>query len=157
MLGVIYVPLSRITYMAAPGQGAFKREGDASPAPIGVSAAKPLGDLTVVASRSHGSQSLDLFLNALGVSERISTGSSLKFCLVAEGRADFYPRFGPIWEWDTAAGHAILREAGARITDARGLEEIAYNKPDLLHQGFVAIPLWLVEELRPHLAARQEG
>jgi 3'(2'), 5'-bisphosphate nucleotidase len=73
----------------------------------------------------------------MGVAERISAGSSLKFCLVAEGRADVYPRFGPTMEWDTAAGHAVLRAAGGQVTTRDGAP-FTYRKPGFRNPEFIA-------------------
>jgi 3'(2'), 5'-bisphosphate nucleotidase len=83
--------------------------------------------LVAVASRSHREEKTDAFLTGLGVAETRSAGSSLKFCLVAEGSADVYPRFGPTMEWDTAAGDAVLRAAGGTVTDPDG-SLFAYGK-----------------------------
>jgi 3'(2'), 5'-bisphosphate nucleotidase len=82
---------------------------------------RPYGaGLVAVASRSHRDEQTDAFLTDLGVAETRSAGSSLKFCLVADGSADVYPRFGPTMEWDTAAGDAVLRAAGGTVTDSDG-------------------------------------
>ncbi|MFD1333406.1 3'(2'),5'-bisphosphate nucleotidase CysQ, partial [Methylopila musalis] len=88
-------------------------------APIAVRRSAP-GALCAVASRSHADPDTETFLARLGVAERRSAGSSLKFCLVAEGEADVYPRFGPTMEWDTAAGHAVLAAAGGAVTTPDG-------------------------------------
>ena len=150
--GVIYVPLQDKLYMAAPGMGAFVSTGAEKPEKISVSKPKELlSDISIVASRSHGTGALDDFLKVLPHQSRISAGSSLKFCMVAEGKADLYPRFGPIWEWDTAAGHAILREAGGRVMKAAADEELDYNKESLLHKNFIAIPEWLLDKVKPYL------
>jgi 3'(2'), 5'-bisphosphate nucleotidase len=140
VLGVINVPVRDRAYYASEGLGAYRREGDGEPMRIRVKPWPERGGLVVVASRSHGSPELEEFLKKLTVKERISAGSSLKFCLVAEGSADIYPRFGPTWEWDTAAGHAILFEAGGRVADLGGENELAYNKEVLKHKGFIAAP-----------------
>jgi 3'(2'), 5'-bisphosphate nucleotidase len=81
---------------------------------------RPAADLVAVASRSHLDPDTQAFLAGLPVGDRRSIGSSLKFCLVAEGQADVYPRFGPTMEWDTAAGHAVLEAAGGRVTAPDG-------------------------------------
>jgi 3'(2'), 5'-bisphosphate nucleotidase len=137
VLGVIHVPVKGVTYYAEEGKGAFKKEGDKAPVRISVKEAPSAGGLVVVASRSHGSEALEEYLKGLKVSERISAGSSLKFCLVAEGAADIYPRFGPTWEWDTAAGHALVLEAGGLVTDTGGKEDLHYNKEVIKHAGFI--------------------
>ena len=99
--------------------------------------AKP--ELTVVASRSHGSDDLEIWLKRLPVAERTNIGSSLKFCLIAEGKAHVYPRFGPTMEWDTAAGHALVNAAGGIVTCVDG-SALAYGKTEQKYRnpGFVA-------------------
>jgi 3'(2'), 5'-bisphosphate nucleotidase len=90
-----------------------------------------------VASRSHRDAETDAWLASQGITETVSAGSSLKFCLVAEAKADVYPRFGPTMEWDTAAGHAVLRAAGGRVTTTSG-EPFRYVKPSFRNPGFIA-------------------
>jgi 3'(2'), 5'-bisphosphate nucleotidase len=92
----------------------------------------------VVGSRSHRGPDLDGYLERLGPHEMVPMGSSLKFCIVAEGNADVYPRLGPTSEWDTAAAEAVLTAAGGRVVASDG-QPIAYNKgPDLLNPWFIA-------------------
>jgi 3'(2'), 5'-bisphosphate nucleotidase len=136
VLGVIYVPVRGTMYFASRGEGAWKEEGGER---VAIRASQPRAGegLRVMASRSHGSDALDEFLKTLSVAERMTAGSSLKFCLVAEGRADIYPRFGPTWEWDTAAGHAIVAEAGGRVTATDGISPLGYGKEILKHAGFI--------------------
>jgi 3'(2'), 5'-bisphosphate nucleotidase len=98
----------------------------------------PEGALTVVASRSHPDRKTGEFIDRLPVEERISAGSSLKFCLVAEGRADVYPRFGPTMEWDVAAGHAIIAAAGGVVLDGEG-RPFRYGKHKFESGPFVAV------------------
>lgn len=140
VLGVIYAPVPDTLYFAAEGEGSWKQTGMTPPEKISVSTLPRAGGIIVAASRSHGSPEIEAYLADLQIKERITAGSSLKFCLVAEGKADLYPRFGPTWEWDTAAGHAILREAGGRITLPDGSAELSYNKETLKHPGFIARP-----------------
>ncbi|WP_339742488.1 3'(2'),5'-bisphosphate nucleotidase CysQ [uncultured Maricaulis sp.] len=101
--------------------------------------ARPTGGLTGVMSRSHADAATLAFADAVGVTERTSAGSSLKFCLIAEGLADVYPRFGPTREWDTAAGHAVLKAAGGAVLTPDG-EEFLYAKTEteFLNGAFVA-------------------
>ncbi|MDT7539756.1 MAG: 3(2), 5-bisphosphate nucleotidase, partial [Actinomycetota bacterium] len=103
--------------------------------------------LVAVASRSHRDAQTDAFLADLGVADTRSAGSSLKFCLVAEGAADVYPRFGPTMEWDTAAGDAVLRAAGGTVTNPDGTL-FGYGKA---HEGFRngAFVAWGGAPLRP--------
>ncbi len=94
--------------------------------------------LTIVASRSHGSDALETWLATVDACQRTNIGSSLKFCLVARGAADLYPRFGPTKEWDTAAGHAIATAAGGDVTNIDG-SAFLYGKAgaDYLNPGFI--------------------
>jgi len=100
---------------------------------------RPAGGMTAVMSRSHADEKTMAFADDHGVTEKVSAGSSLKFCLVAEGSADVYPRFGPTKEWDTGAGHAVLNAAGGCVTTPEG-EPFVYAKEDTeyLNGAFVA-------------------
>ncbi|MEA1943254.1 MAG: 3'(2'),5'-bisphosphate nucleotidase CysQ [Pseudomonadota bacterium] len=99
----------------------------------------PDGGKTAVMSRSHADEKTVAFADSVGVTEKVSAGSSLKFCLVAEGTADVYPRFGPTCEWDTGAGHAVLKAAGGDVLTPEG-EPFLYGKSetDYLNGAFVA-------------------
>jgi 3'(2'), 5'-bisphosphate nucleotidase len=97
----------------------------------------PAGGLVAIASRSHRDPETQAFLDQAGVAECISAGSSLKFCLVAEGKADLYPRFGRTMEWDVAAGHAVLSAAGGRVTTRDGAP-FRYRKPGFENPAFIA-------------------
>ena len=88
-------------------------------------------------SRHHSTPEVDAYLDRLGVAKRVVAGSALKFCRIAEGAADVYPRFGRTMEWDTAAGHAVLRFAGGRIADRDGAD-LAYGKPGFENPQFIA-------------------
>ena len=148
VLGVILVPVKDTLYYAAKGLGAWRldnasadhaRPDRAERLPVPGDAQRPF---TVVASRSHLSPETEAFLRELGARhgrmETLSAGSSLKFCLIAEGRADIYPRFGPTMEWDTAAGHAIVAEAGGTVVRSTDRAEMRYNKEDLHNPWFIA-------------------
>jgi len=97
--------------------------------------------ITVIGSRSHMSPETEQFINDLKASHKkvafLAAGSSLKFCLIAEGKADVYPRFGPTMEWDTAAGQAIVEQAGGRVLRAGSQEPLSYNKENLLNPSFI--------------------
>lgn len=135
VLGVIYVPVSDATYYAAAGKGAFRQEAGGKPFAIR-SNRWPGGKVIVAGSRSHRGDSLDTLLERLGDYEIISMGSSLKSCLVAEGKAHIYPRFGPTSEWDTAAAQCIVEEAGGRLVDL-AMQPLRYNaKESLLNPSF---------------------
>jgi 3'(2'), 5'-bisphosphate nucleotidase len=138
VLGVVYVPVTGVTYTGIVGVGATRREVGQAAIPISVRI--PCADpLVVVGSRSHANPALAGHLEALGNHELVSMGSSLKFCLVAEGKADFYPRLGPTSEWDTAAAHAVVAAAGGRIVTLKG-QPLQYNrKASYLNPEFLVI------------------
>jgi 3'(2'), 5'-bisphosphate nucleotidase len=134
ILGVVYAPVIERMYFALAGSGAF-REIDGKESQVKACAYKD-GTVRIVASRSHRGEKLDTFLARIGEHETVSMGSSLKLCLVAEGRADLYPRLGPTMEWDTAAAQCIVEVAGGAVEDINGIR-LRYNKPDLLNPEFV--------------------
>jgi len=136
VLGIVHVPVQGKTYTGCQGQGAAVRENDAAPQPISIARAssKPV---RVVGSRSHRGASLDAFFQRLGDAEMVPMGSSLKFCVVAEGRADVYPRLGPTSEWDTAAAQAVVEQAGGAVLELDG-RPLRYNaKEDILNPHFL--------------------
>jgi 3'(2'), 5'-bisphosphate nucleotidase len=137
VFGVVHVPAQRLDYYGCEGVGAFRHASGSPPVSIHVQqpAASPV---RVVGSKSHRGDSLDALLERIGVHELKAIGSSLKFCLVAEGAADFYPRLGPTSEWDTAAGQAVLECAGGHVTDIEG-QPLRYNtRAGLLNPHFIA-------------------
>lgn len=135
ILGVVYAPALSLCYYAAQGLGAFKQEADHAAVPIQVQT-KHRDKVIVAGSRSHRGESLDRFLANLGDYELLRMGSALKSCLVAEGTADIYPRLGPTSEWDTAAAHCIVEEAGGRLTNLQ-MQDLPYNtKENLLNPHF---------------------
>ncbi|VAX21880.1 3'(2'),5'-bisphosphate nucleotidase [hydrothermal vent metagenome] len=134
-LGVVHAPVTKDTYWAMKGVGAFKETGDGEKKKIKVADYRA-EKLKVIASRSHGSRELEDFIERLGSCERLSFGSSLKFCKVAEGSAHIYPRFGPTMEWDTAAAQIVVEEAGGHVTDFNG-RQLRYNKEDLHNPYFM--------------------
>ena len=149
VLGVIFVPVLGELYFASSQRGAFKCqdvgldwnfercEDVAMKLPISA-AGRPY---TVVASRSHMSPETEAYIDSLravhGEVHLISKGSSLKLCMVAEGKANCYPRFAPTMEWDTAAGQAICLASGLRVIDWNTKEDLKYNRPDLLNPWFL--------------------
>lgn len=134
-VGIIYIPVSRQLYAGQVGAGAWRQWGDGPPQAIATRDV-PAEGMTAVVSLSHRERKTDDFLAALPISERVSAASSLKFCRVAEGAADIYPRFGPTMEWDTAAGHAIVLAAGGRVETPEG-EPFTYGRPDFRNGPFV--------------------
>jgi len=141
VMGVVYAPVLDELYFAAAGQGAFKQQAGEEVRPI---RCRPLDSdtVTVVASRSHLSDEVKQFVASVETRVRqvelISMGSSLKLCLVADGRADFYPRLGLTSEWDTAAAQCIVEVAGGRVIDCEGTP-LRYSKPDILNPWFMVI------------------
>lgn len=154
VLGVIYVPVRDVLYYAAEGAGAHRLERAAAILQNAAGAAlppeavrlpqssMPARPFTIVASRSHRSPETEEYLNALakkhGDTSVVSAGSSLKFCLVAEGKADIYPRFAPTMEWDIAAGQIIVEEAGGVVVSRDQYKPMIFNKQDLTNGWFIA-------------------
>jgi 3'(2'), 5'-bisphosphate nucleotidase len=137
VLGVVHVPVLGVTYGGIVGHGAWKAAAGGERHAIQVRLPGE-GPVHVVGSRSHRGPDLDGYLERLGPHEMVPMGSSLKFCIVAEGKADVYPRLGPTSEWDTAAAEAVLLAAGGRVVTSNG-QPMAYNKgPDLLNPWFIA-------------------
>jgi 3'(2'), 5'-bisphosphate nucleotidase len=140
VLGVIYVPVTGVLYHAVKGEGAFKIENGKSER-LPLSSARSV--LTLVGSRSHVTKELEAYYQQMrdkyGELAIVSTGSSLKFCMVAEGQADVYPRLGPTMEWDTAAGQIIAEEAGAQVVEYETRTPLRYNKENLLNPFFLVI------------------
>lgn len=135
--GVIQQPVTGALWFGAPGHGAWLREGRSERA---IEVRRPaLAPLRVAASRSHRDGRTTALMARIGRTEAIGLGSSLKFCRLAEGRMDVYPRFGPTSEWDTAAGQAILEGAGGLVVDPQG-RPFRYNQRDTLLNGdFIAL------------------
>jgi 3'(2'), 5'-bisphosphate nucleotidase len=138
VMGVVYAPVLEVSYYAARGTGAFVQRGKDAARPIKVQPHVAGKTIKVVASRSHSDARTAALLEQLGAHESVSMGSSLKFCLVAEGEAHVYPRLGPTMEWDTAAAHAVVSEAGGTVCDAAG-QELRYNKEDLHNPEFFVL------------------
>ena len=140
VMGVVHAPALARTYAACPGQ-VFRRIGSSAAEPIHTRPIDP-NKITLSVSRSHPSPALSALIESLhrqfAEVERLSVGSSLKICQVAEGTADLYPRLGPTSEWDTAAAQAILTTAGGRMIDLQG-ETLRYNKADILNPAFLCL------------------
>jgi 3'(2'), 5'-bisphosphate nucleotidase len=143
VLGVVYAPLGGALYAGnVTTARAFRCAWPADAAQSG--AREPLhvrplpaDGVTAVVSRSHSTPQTDAYLGHYRIKKRVSIGSSLKFCLVAAGEADLYPRLGPTMEWDTAAGHAVLAAAGGQVL-APGGAPLAYGKPGFRNSFFIA-------------------
>lgn len=148
-LGLVLAPEQGRLWSGLVGVGAWVEERDGTRAELAVKA--PAAPLRCVMSRSHLNQATcDYLASAAPDAEPVSVGSSLKFCIVAEGDADFYPRLSPTSEWDTAAGHAIVLAAGGRVDDPDG-KPLAYGKAGFLNDGFVVTSGWAAPPLRPFM------
>ncbi|MGM0507442.1 MAG: 3'(2'),5'-bisphosphate nucleotidase CysQ [Bacteroidota bacterium] len=136
VLGVVHVPARNTIYYGSKEEGSYRIRGNRDPERIFSHTPEAGQKLRIVTSRSHGSTELRDILTEKGITvgEEIPAGSSLKFCLVAEGTADLYPRLGPTMEWDTAAGDAVFRYSGK---DGERSSRIHYNKESLLNEGFM--------------------
>lgn len=136
VMGVVHAPALGKTWIGVDGR-AFFATNDTPLSKI-ESRQRPKGGITIVASRRHGGgDDLEDFLAGYDIAERVSAGSSLKFCLVAQGEADLYPRFGRTMEWDTAAGQAVLEAAGGQVK-TREDTPLTYGKPGFENPFFIA-------------------
>ncbi|MFH0893150.1 MAG: 3'(2'),5'-bisphosphate nucleotidase CysQ [Bacteroidota bacterium] len=149
LAGVVYVPVHDLLYFSFPEGKAYKLENASLEVVTNITRSaevlpllQDISAYTIIASRSHLNQETLCWIAEARVKhaeiQLISAGSSMKFCRLAEGAAHVYPRFGRTAEWDTAAGHAILKASGGRVVDAKSKEEIQYNKPEMYNQGFIA-------------------
>ena len=165
VIGLIYIPVRDIFYFAANGLGAYKlqnskvfeilnkKSGDkrellqkiinnSTKLLLNHSTTEPINHINIIGSSSHATSEQEDFVKEIKKKiskvNFISAGSSLKFCLVAEGLADIYPRFGPTMEWDTAAGQAIVEQAGGYVMDVVSKESLRYNKSNLMNPWFIA-------------------
>lgn len=140
VMGVVGVPAQNKMYYAVQGSGAFKIDEQHNEITLRINT--PRADtIALIGSRSHPSPEFDAYLKDMeskyATVDFVPAGSSLKFCLVAEGKADVYPRLGPTMEWDTAAGHAVVLEAGARVKIFNAENDLSYNKENLLNPFFI--------------------
>jgi 3'(2'), 5'-bisphosphate nucleotidase len=137
VLGVVHVPVKDITYYGVKGSGAYLEEADAGLRQIKVNNRQE--NRIAVRSKSHPSPEEEVILDQYQVVESISRGSSLKFCMVADGKADIYYRHGPTMEWDTAAGQAVVEAANGKVLAGTGPGAFTYNKPSLLNGSFLCL------------------
>ena len=138
-LGAVFAPATQRLHAGLVGEGAWLEDASGR---IPIHTRTPKTELVAVASKSHFNQpTADYLCEAAKDCGYVAIGSSLKFCIVAEGRADIYPRLSPTSEWDTAAGHAVLLAAGGRVDGPDG-EPLAYGKRAFLNRGFVATGGW---------------
>jgi len=141
VFGIVYAPALKRLFIARDIHNAVQLDlldnGELGPEqPLNVRDIPEEG-ITAVASKSHRDDQTNAYLEEIGAQNIVSTGSSLKFCLVAAGEADIYPRFGPTMEWDTGAGHAVLRAAGGHVSNPDG-SDFMYKKPDFRNGFFIA-------------------
>jgi len=139
VMGVVTAPALGDAYWGIKGQGAWKREADGSTRRLAVE--NPPQAIRAVASKNHMNEDTRHFIQQLGEHQLVQAGSSLKFCRIAEGQADIYPRLGPTCEWDTGAAHAVLVAAGGKVTQLDGTP-LAYGKEEVLNPYFVASGAW---------------
>lgn len=139
VLGVVTAPALKEAFWGIVGEGAWKRDRNGQVHRIRV--AEPGESKRVVASKNHLNDETRAFIETLGEHELVQAGSSLKFCRIAEGRADIYPRLGPTSEWDTAAAQAVLTAAGGQVKTLEG-ELLQYGKENVLNPFFIAAGSW---------------
>ena len=138
VLGVVAVPVTGDVYYGSKDSGAvLKREGRETKLALRPALNPEQPGLRVVASRSHMNEETQAFIDNLKAPTLVSSGSSLKFMLVAEGKADVYPRYAPTMEWDTAAAHAVVNAVGLKVIEAGKDRELVYNKENLLNPSFL--------------------
>jgi 3'(2'), 5'-bisphosphate nucleotidase len=152
VLGLIYAPERELLYAGTVAGPAWREDSAGERRALRTKQAS--GQPLVLESKSHLNKETEAYLEeAVPGHRRLAVGSSLKFCLLAEGSADLYPRLSETSEWDTAAGHAILVAAGGRVDDPGG-EPLLYGKPDFCNRGFVASSGWRAPPVGPYLTAR---
>lgn len=135
ILGVVYAPVLDLLYWGNAKEGAWKREGTQAPVRLQNSAEQEIN--TIVASRSHLSEETQKFIDQYPGAKTISMGSSLKFMLVVENKAQLYPRFAPTMEWDTAAAQAIVEAAGRQVLTYPDLKPMRYNREEMRNGWFL--------------------
>ncbi len=138
VIGVVYIPVRDLLYVGEVGKGCWQWSGNNKQL-LKLDESVERSPIRVVCSRSHVSRTLEEFLRQLPPHQRIARGSSLKFCALAAGDAEFYPRLGPTSEWDTAAGQAVVCAAGGVVVDLEG-RPFLYNKPNLVNGPFMVAP-----------------
>lgn len=144
VMGVVTAPALKEAFWGIKGEGAHKRDRNGRIHRIRVS--EPQDSKRVVASKNHLNDETRAFIETLGAHQTVQAGSSLKFCRIAEGHADIYPRMGPTSEWDTAAAHAVLLAAGGNVHTVEG-KPLQYGKEDVLNPYFIAAGNWYISHL----------
>lgn len=138
VLGLVLVPDANRLFIGDVFKGCVEKSAHGM-RPIRMEEPAPTQPMVLVATRSHSTPEMETFFRHLPVHERLPRGSALKFCAVAAGEAHCYPRFGPTWEWDTGAGHAVVEAAGGVVVDPHG-QPLRYNKPELINGYFLVGP-----------------
>jgi 3'(2'), 5'-bisphosphate nucleotidase len=147
-LGAVFSPARGTLHAGLVGEGAWLEDSSGRRA---IATRERGSEIAAVASKSHFNQpTADYLAQAVGECDYVAIGSSLKFCIVAEGKADIYPRLSPTSEWDTAAGHAVLLAAGGSVDGADG-EPLSYGKRAFINRGFVATAGWKAPPIGPFL------
>ena len=136
--GVVYSPVKKTFWYGADGFGSHRMVGTEKAERISVTPSSK-STIRIVTSRSHPSEKLEKYISRFNNFELIKMGSSLKICLVADGSAHIYPRLGPTMEWDSAAGHAVLKFSGGELIDASTGTELMYNKENLRNPDFICL------------------
>lgn len=146
VFGVVYVPVDGRVYFTRPDGSSAESEVNSASGRVQdingrtLTVSRPDNEaLVVIASRSHVNEATEAYISRYRIARKQAAGSSLKFCLVAAGEADFYPRFGRTMEWDTAAGHAVLSGAGGYVVRADDGSYLSYGKPGYVNPDFVAL------------------
>ncbi len=148
VVGAVFAPARGTIYAGLVGEGAWMQDSDGRRQ---IRTRERGASVAAVASKSHFNQpTADYLAEAVGECEYVGIGSSLKFCIVAEGGADIYPRLAPTSEWDTAAAHAVLLAAGGRVDGPDG-QPLGYGKRAFLNRGFVATAGWQAPPIGPFL------
>jgi 3'(2'), 5'-bisphosphate nucleotidase len=148
LLGAVFAPARGTLHAGLVGDGAWMEDGDGRRA---IRTRERGSEIAAVASKSHFNQpTADYLAQAVGECDYVAIGSSLKFCIVAEGKADIYPRLSPTSEWDTAAGHAVLLAAGGTVDGPDG-NPLQYGKRAFINRGFVATAGWKAPPIGPFL------
>jgi len=148
VFGVVFVPNTGDLYVAAKGEGAFEINQSGRRKLSCRDFDQDASGLAIICSRSHLNDATQEFVTRFADHQLVPRGSSLKFTVLARGEADIYPRLGPTMEWDTAAAHILVEEAGGSLVHFETREPLTYNKEDLLNPNFIAMG---IGELGPHL------
>ena len=138
IFGVVYVPATGETYWGVKGEGSWHSDGIKTNKLDTTKYSQDQKGVRVVCSRSHINEETQQLMDGLNQPEIVSRGSSLKFLIIAKGDAELYPRIGPTMEWDTAAAHIVLTEAGGTVTEYQSEGPLLYNKENLLNPYFIA-------------------